>query len=337
MTGATPPIFIVGCPRSGTGLLRDLLRSHPRLTFPRESHFLPRLYRAYGDPREDGDARGLATAILQSRRVKLWGLELEPEDLQHHRSFASLVSAVYEAWCRKEGKPRWGDKTPQYVYEIPLLLEVFPDAQVIHVCRDGRDVAISLMKEPWGPANVFAAAGLWRDAVSRGRASGRRLSSRTYCEVRYEDLLTAPEPVLRRVCSFLDEPFHPATLAPSRLSEGGRTVRHQGTLDPSNHGKWRTTLTASERSVFATVAGDVLESLGYPVENAHERLLARKRLVWRAEQILRRARWVAVAPGKLDRGRIMSRAISARARRMVDRAAARRGARSHPRRSGERR
>ncbi len=324
MAGTTHPIFIVGCPRSGTGLLRDLLRSHPHLTFPRESHFLPGLYRAHGDPRDDRAARRLATDILESWRVKLWGLELRPGDLQHHRSFQAVVSAVYEAWCRREGKPRWGDKTPHYVFELPLLLEVFPQAQIIHVCRDGRDVAVSLMKQPWGPANALVAAELWRDAVSSGQAAGRALTSGSYLEVRYEDLLSAPELVLRSACSFLGEPFDPAMLTPSRLSTGRRSARLQVALDTSNRGKWRTALTSRERAVFEAVAGEVLESLDYPVEGAATRLSVRERLVWRAGAALRRGRWVIVAPNKLDRARMRGRAIRATGTRwaeaLIDRA-----------------
>jgi hypothetical protein len=81
------PIFIVGCPRSGTTLWRDLLRSHPRLTFPAEFHFIPELYRVYGDPSRELHYEDLVSepeARLQELTSFL-GLRFEPKMLEYHR------------------------------------------------------------------------------------------------------------------------------------------------------------------------------------------------------------------------------------------------------------
>lgn len=67
------PIFIVGCPRSGTGLIRNLLRSHPNLTFPGESHFIPGFFKTYGDPKSEGEARELAARILNLEWINSGG------------------------------------------------------------------------------------------------------------------------------------------------------------------------------------------------------------------------------------------------------------------------
>src|ERR1041384_5885979 len=108
------PIFIVGCPRSATSLLRDLLRSHPRLTFPEESHFIPALYRAYGDPKNEREARALARRGPPARglgggAVRGWRWPLAPWVSAGDRSFARMVSRVYEGWAERQRKPRWGD------------------------------------------------------------------------------------------------------------------------------------------------------------------------------------------------------------------------------------
>jgi len=135
------PIFIVGCARSGTTLLRDLLRAHPRLTFPIESHFIPAFGKAYGDPRSAREAIRLARRILNFGWVRPWGLPLAPEDFADCRSYRQVVCRLFEAWARQENKPRWGDKTPRYVLWIPELVALFPGAKIIHIYRDGRDVA----------------------------------------------------------------------------------------------------------------------------------------------------------------------------------------------------
>lgn len=224
MGNSIAPIFIVGCPRSGTSLLRDLLRAHPNLTFPEESHFIARFYRAYGDPSSDRQAWKLARRILRTVQVGTWGIDLEARDFAGCRSFSEVVRRVFAAWARREGKPRWGDKTPHYVHEIPLLLELFPEAQIIHIVRDGRDVALSWLKKRFEPQNLYKAAQLWVDMVSRGRSDGSLLPASVYHEVRYETLLAQPEQTMRQVCDFLKEPFDPAVLSPNRIRLGLRSA-----------------------------------------------------------------------------------------------------------------
>jgi hypothetical protein len=265
------PIFVVGSPRSGTTMLRDLLRSHSRLTFPPESGVLALLYRLHGDPTSDRAARRLAADLLGSAWIAAWWkLDLTPADLEHHRSFGGLASELYAAWARREGKPRWGDKTPLYVTELATILRIFPSARIVHIIRDGRDVACSLRRQLWGPTNPYTAALLWRRAVVAGRAAGELLGPSVYRELRYEALVARPEPELRALCSFLGERFEPSLLRLDRiLPPPGRSLGwppHQAeAIDPTAAGIWRTAMPPDDRAVFEAVAGDVLASLGYPV------------------------------------------------------------------------
>jgi hypothetical protein len=283
------PIFVVGCPRSGTGLVRDLLRSHPRLSLPPESHFIPVYHRAFGHPASDREARALGKRILELRRVRAWGVDLEPAAFDGCRSFADVVARVYEAFARREGKPRWGDKTPQYVAEIPLLLELFPSARVVHVIRDGRDVALSWIRAPFGPGNVYAAAGAWVRYVSAGR---RQREDERYGEVRYEDLLDDPRATMAALCELVGE--EPSDEVP-RPDLGARRMwglrRYAGEWQAlaareeivrHNHGKWRGSMTLADRTVFESVAGELAAELGYPLEGLG-------RALGRAERVRLRA------------------------------------------------
>jgi hypothetical protein len=281
------PIFIVGCPRSGTTLLRDLLRSHPRISFPLESRVVPQLYRAHGDPRNRAHARRIAADLLGTWDVATWRLGLEPADLDHHRSFAELTAQLYETWAEREGKPRWGDKTPLYVLDLDTLLALFPSAQVINLVRDGRDVALSMMRQPWGPSNPYTAARMWRRAVAAGRHAASRLPSGALLEVRYERLLADPETELRRICEFLEERFEPAMLTPSRLpTPSGRPqpwpAHLEATIDDTNSGHWKGGMSGADRAVFESVAGEELLLAGYGLSCSPRRLA-----------ILERARWIA--------------------------------------------
>jgi hypothetical protein len=269
---ASSPIFVVGCPRSGTSLLRDLLRSHPNLSFPPESHFVPRFYRGYGDPASERESRRLAHRILRVRWVRGWGLGLDAASFAHHRSYADLVDDLFGRWAAHEGKPRWGDKTPRYVLAIPTLLEVFPDARVIHIHRDGRDVALSWMRMRWGPTNLYTAARAWAAHVTAGVEAGERAGPASCLDLPYERLVSEPRAEMARVCEFVGEQFGDEVLTPSRrprVVDAPLLGRHRGpgappaTVDPSRAGGWRTAMSAADRALFESVAGAALERLGY--------------------------------------------------------------------------
>jgi hypothetical protein len=130
---ASGPFFIVGSSRSGTGLLRDLIRAHPAIDVPRESHFIPPFFHGYRDPLSERTVRTLARRILALRWVRLWRLDLTPSDFQGCRTYAELVGRMYAAHAARSAKVRWGDKTPQYVLEIPALRALFPDCRILHI------------------------------------------------------------------------------------------------------------------------------------------------------------------------------------------------------------
>lgn len=282
---ADSPIFIVGCPRSGTKLIRDLLRSHPNITFPHESHFIPQIYKLYGNPRNEDEAVKIAAVILDIHWVRTFGLSLTPSSFSDCRSYGEMVSAIFGEWARRDGKPRWGDKTPQYVTDIPTLIEIFPSCKIIHIYRDGRDVALSFIREWFGPGNVYSAARAWKRMVTKGRDDGGRADPERYREVRYEILIDRPRETMEEVCEFIGEPFCEAVLTPNfiqselNLSKPGGYGTKTGILS-SNHGKWRNEMPAADRAVFESVAGELLRELGYETEGLGRPIAIHEKLFW---------------------------------------------------------
>ncbi len=292
------PIFIVGCPRSGTQLLRNMLRSHPNLSFGGETHFIPKFYRAFGDPRNEREAERLASLILGLQWIRIWELPLKPESFSHSRSYANIVERIFQAWAQKENKPRWGDKTPQYVMNMPLLLELFPGARFIHIIRDGRDVAMSWQRRHFGPANIFTAAKKWKHFVITGQESAGNLPMDSYLEIRYEALLEQPGKVLKQVCLFIDELFHEEMLTPdplildntpgerlfgkSRTSTNLALSRH---IEASNTFKWKTQMHYSDQVIFESVAGDLLESLGYKTLGTRRNISGIEQKYWQLHHL----------------------------------------------------
>jgi Sulfotransferase family len=273
--GEWGPVFIVGCGRSGTTMLRLMLDRHPDLAIPGESHFIPDMWMMRSRYVSNGmlDVERLVRNILTTEEVAWWNV---PEDAVWRRlrrlespGFGGVVEAIFAAYADTQGKRRWGDKTPIYVTSIPLIAQLFPTARFIHLIRDGRDVALSYLSIPSGPDNVWQAARRWRRDVNAGRRAGRALESGRYLEVRYEDLVARPARQLRIICAFLDLSFDPGLLeadasALEKVRPSWRFIHARVELPPTQGLRdWRREMRVSNQIAFEAVAGATLMELGY--------------------------------------------------------------------------
>ena len=171
-------------------------------------------------------------------------------------------------FARDHRKRRWGHKTPQYGFYVPRLLALFPDAQFVHVIRDGRDVAGSLFAHRF-TGSVITGADHWRRSVAAGR-QWARLGPERYHEVRFERLVRSPARTLRELCAFLGEPFAPDMLqyhrdARVRLPERGRHFHLNVELPPTPGLRdWTAGLSERERIAVEALCAHHLRALGIP-------------------------------------------------------------------------
>jgi hypothetical protein len=171
-SNVSPPFFILGSGRSGTSLVGRILGSHPDLSVPAESHLFNVVYPFlpyYGDLAQKANQTRLIDDILSTFHIRNWFPPLRREEVLSFvqgDSFGDIVTAVMRAWTQREGKTRWGEKTPQHIYYWRDILHYFPQAQIIHVVRDGRDVALSYMKAKFGPKTVYTAARRWAQEMA---------------------------------------------------------------------------------------------------------------------------------------------------------------------------
>ena len=231
-----PPVFVVGCQRSGTTLVRLLLDSHSRISCGPETRYLEDLQRVVGP---------------DWPRLERFGLTRQ-EWLDR---IADFFGGIHAEYARRRGKVRWADKSPRYALVLGFVLEVFPDAQVVHVVRDGRDVCVS-HRERFGYWAALRATAKWPHYVRTVRAAAAGLPPEQYHEVRYEELVRDQEATVRRLTDFLGEQFEPAMLridehqhdVPDRYHQqarrrrqaqgttgavyGGRAGAHRRELDP---------------------------------------------------------------------------------------------------------
>jgi Sulfotransferase family len=188
-----PPIFIIGCARSGTTLLRMILDSHPRISCGEETKFLIDL-----EPIVGRHWRVLAPYGFD----RAWWLD----------RIRQMYGGFQAAYLEERGKARWAEKTPSYTLHLGFVDELFPDAQYVHIIRDGRDVVASF-RDRWGyRSGVRAANSIWAHYVHTAREFGSHLPRERYHELRYEALVGATEPTVRGLLAFLGEAWDPAVL-----------------------------------------------------------------------------------------------------------------------------
>jgi hypothetical protein len=267
---AVPPFFIVGSARSGTTLLRVILNAHPAVTVPPESRFVTELWRGSDEVRIEDFLAGLEG----HRQFKSWSLPIDsvraelPDD--DDVPYATAIEAVYLAYAKHVGKEVWGDKTPRYVEHIPFISGLFPEARFVHLVRDGRDVALSYAKVPFGPKTVAKTAALWARRVRLGVSDGRRLGDSRYKEIRYEDLVDTPEATTKALCAFLGIEFDPDMMeytekAPEFVFDKAKTYNPKVLEKPTKSARsWETEMPPGHEEAFEVVAGDVLDLFEYP-------------------------------------------------------------------------
>ena len=285
-----PAPFIVGVPRSGTTLLRFMLDAHPDLAIPPETGFVPHVARLRGSGWRLR-RRVLRTITSHPADAPAWpDFALDSgafgRELDGLRPFfkSAALRAFYRSYAARFDKVRWGDKTPLYGLEMRSIRSVLPEARFIHIIRDGRAVVSSLRPQWFAPSSsVQGNASFWQETVRAIRAAAEGGSE--VLEIRYEELVTAPEASLRRICAHIELEFHPAMLdyhrgTAARLQEHGGRVLGDGRVvtptqrrsqqartttppDRSRVDAWREELTDDEVTAIEAVAGDLLLELGY--------------------------------------------------------------------------
>ena len=322
------PIMIVGCPRSGTTLLQLMLHAHPRIAIPPENRFVFPVYgrrRRFGDLTRRRNRDRVASFIIDRRWTRLDHFGVEPDDVRRRMRRAdptvgSLLAAVFEAYAAKFDKPRWGDKRPAYIDRLDVVLRLFPDAQIIHIIRDGRDCVSSLKRMPWWRQTTYAAIRTWVDAIDNGARARVTLGADQYTEVRYEDLVADPEPELRRLAAWLGEGFDPAMLEPHRVSPvavpAGKTWHHntRREVNATAVRRWTSDLEPWELRLIEAVAGDRLRRHGYELSSGHRPAPPPVHLARYAYERLRRRLWTTRrARGDRARQRRYGRPVAAAA------------------------
>jgi hypothetical protein len=277
-----PYVFFVGCSRSGTTLLRRIGDAHPALAVLPEQQWLPRYWEwGIGITSEGMVTRDLLDVLLADRRFGALELPfkrvIELVETGPPKPYARFVTELFDLYGELKGKPVAGEKTPKYVRYLPTLHSLWPDARIVHLVRDGRDVALSVLDwdkaernagrfPTWDEDPLTTTALYWEWNVRLGREASAFLGPERYYELRYEALVADPEVECSKLCDFLGLADDPSML---RFHEG-RTSSQPGlsakkAWEPITPGlrSWREQMASDDIVRFEAAAGPLLDELGY--------------------------------------------------------------------------
>jgi hypothetical protein len=239
--------FIAGEMRSGTSWFRRSVSAHPEIVCGHEGSFFGRDYDQEEIPVYAGPVSSLTRALAVSNEFRIWhGLAWNQWTDGYEEDLRNLTRLSIDYFLAKEvartGKRIVGDKSPQHTANLDEIYEIYPNARVIHIVRDGRDVAVSAVHHWWRLAKGrtggifeltpeeleirdayledregFLASGRsifteerlgqlarrWSYRVGKAHRDGTALYGERYLEIRYEDLLGDPLTNLRRVFELL--------------------------------------------------------------------------------------------------------------------------------------
>ncbi len=272
------PVFVMGCHRSGTNLIYDMLLSSGGFAIYRG--YLPiykKLIPRFGSMKSRANREKIFTTWLRSKGFRRYGLDpalLSEQVLNQCRTGGGFIRAVMDSLAQNQQTQRWALYDPDNVMHVEQVKRDIPDAIFVHMIRDGRDIALSLKKMgsftplPWdrGQTDSLVATALyWEWMIQQGRARGSKFPA-DYIEIRYEDLINNPRDTLVRLGCFIDHDLDYDRIqnaALGRLSETNSSFREEGKEKIKPLGRWKERLALADVAAIEATVGDCLEENGY--------------------------------------------------------------------------
>src|SRR5579863_1618031 len=273
------PVFVMGCHRSGTNLLYDTLLSAGGFAVYRG--FLP-IYKIliprFGHPENPASRRKIVDTFLGSKGFARSGLQasdLSSKLMEHGRTGGDFLRIIMGEIAAKQSATRWAVYDPDNVLHVARIKVDLPDALFVHIVRDGRDIALSLMKMggfrpfPWDrrQRSLLETALYWEWTVRTGRQYGNRIPG-DYIEIHYEALVTQPEAVLASLGEFLDHDLDYGRIQKTglgRVSESNSSFLGDEKEVKKPVNRWKEKLSPEQVAELEALIGPTLEEFGYPL------------------------------------------------------------------------
>lgn len=298
-----PIFFIIGRPRSGTTMLRTLLDANKYTSIPLESRVIISLHLKFCSVKKWDKIQLIKfyDAIFEQLKIDSWTIDhkqLKKDilTLGKDATFQRLIKLIYlnyTSFFEKKEILILGDKNPIYSYLISylkILLELFPEAKIIHLTRDYRDHYLSMQKVDFETLNHLSMV-CYRWKYSFNKVSGlMKNRPKQYYFIRYEDLVKNPEKEMIAICKFLNIDFHNSMLKYYEIkdkvlatySEEDIMQYHSSLFHPINSnyvGKWKQKLTLQEIYLADSIVGKAGLDAGY------ERVLKKDKLAYKVKNL----------------------------------------------------
>ncbi len=260
------PLFILGCPRSGTTLLASFF-SDTSYGAPIETHFITKYYKkldSYGNLQEKCNFSRLIQDILNERPVMQRCGQIDIDgfyDELNEYSYKEIVNKICLLISKKMGYKSWGDKTPHYILDLEIIYKLFPESKYIYIVREGRDVALSLLEREWGPNNILYCAEYWKRCNVDNVIINELKARKQLYFVRYEDLLDNAKKILPEIFTFMEEYYD--------LDKMNNLISK---IKRGNYNKWKSVMNKSQIKLFENVAANSLKKFGYETSYKEERI-----------------------------------------------------------------
>ena len=261
--------FISGVQRSGTTLLAVMLSNHREILMERRAmafQIISTFRSMYDilpfnmDVAQSDFLQWLTESDSNSRLSELLDINL----LNKSTSISKWIEQSIDQKLLQNNKTVWGDKSPNLEHYYNDVQMIMPNAKMIHIVRDGRSVAYSMNSR--ASTHLLLSAQRWVEGNSRALINQQIVGEDRYLIIKYEDLLTAPDKSLRKVCLFIGIDFDERILQATdeQITEGQNYVKQQ--LDKSKIDKWKEQLTSTEIRKIEEIQGPGLRKLGYRLE-----------------------------------------------------------------------
>jgi hypothetical protein len=283
-------VFIVGCPRSGTTWTRSMLCGHPSVIAPaNETHVYDELYEpiiargldpiarasllAHYDSRALDDEDGLPVVVGRSELARL--LQEAAASTRPLPELADdIIAAILDGFATRSAVTDDNvlvEKTPSHLFHTRRILRRFPEARIVEVVRDGRDVCVSMqyraMMVSWPPTDRAEQIRQWVEAVQFGMAARSTPDAAGRWHVlQFEAAKDDPRRALAELFTFCGLPFDDALV--ERVAEATDFSRLEYTGDGrlfrrGEVGAWRTEFDDADRALFTRLARETLTAAGY--------------------------------------------------------------------------
>jgi len=276
------PVFMIGTQRSGSNLLRLMLNQLSELSSPHPPHILDRMYPLLGNYGDLSDTQNFNQLVEDvCRLVELnpvaWdGVVLDRKDVLsrcRNNSLMAAFGAVYDVCAEVQQAKTWCCKSLANIKYIDDIEKYFQHPKYIYLYRDGRDVALSFKKAVVGEKHIYNIAKNWTQTQEIAIDLREQIDSDRIFSVSYEQLTAEPEQTARAICKFLGMKYTETMLDFHKTKEAENASKSSELwsnvtkpIDNNNSRKFIKEMSEEDVRIFESVAGHVLDELGYTRE-----------------------------------------------------------------------